>query len=111
MFMSNKFGKFLLAGAAIGSAIGTTFYLMKKKKNVPETPEEYEDEDYDDFSEDFEDAPEKSVEEPQTESVPFTKATIDGTFNKVAEKLTAFAEKQQKKWKTLQKKPVKKQSK
>ena len=41
--MSNKFGKFLLAGAAIGSAIGTTFYLMKKKKNVPETPEEYEE--------------------------------------------------------------------
>ena len=30
--MSNKFGKILLAGAAIGSALGTTFYLMKKKK-------------------------------------------------------------------------------
>mgnify|MGYP006321477923 FL=1 len=44
--MANKLGKILLAGAAIGSALGTTVYLMKKKKPISDT-QEYEDEDYD----------------------------------------------------------------
>ena len=56
--MANKLGKILLAGAAIGSAVGTTVYLMKKKKPVEQTCE-CEDEDYDYF--------EKTAEEAKAE--------------------------------------------
>ena len=73
--MSNKFGKFLLAGAAIGSALGTTYYLLRKKKNTTKPTEEYEDEDYDDFGAEFEEDLEPTPQ-PQKEPTPVTKTTI-----------------------------------
>ncbi len=62
--MAKKFGKFLLATAAIGSAVAAACYFMQKKENAENSPE---DEDYDDFSEDLEEA-----SEPETNYVPLT---------------------------------------
>lgn len=48
--MAKKFGKFLLAAAAVGSAAAAVYFYKQKKDAVRELPE---DEDYDDFTEDL----------------------------------------------------------
>ena len=55
--MAKKFGKFLLFTAAAGSAAAAVYYYMKKKDSDIEIPD---DEDYDDFSEDFDDKTDSS---------------------------------------------------
>ncbi len=48
--MAKKFGKFLLLTAAVGTAAAAVYYYMQKKDSANDIPA---DEDYDDFSEDF----------------------------------------------------------
>ena len=55
--MAKKFGKFLLLTAAVGTAAAAAYYYMQKKDPVIDIPD---DEDYDDFSEDFDDNTESS---------------------------------------------------
>ena len=50
--MAKKFGKFLFATAALGTAAAAAYYFLQKKDSAM-TPSN-EDEDYDDFSEDLE---------------------------------------------------------
>ena len=51
--MAKKFGKFLLATAAIGTAaVAAYMYLQKKDSSMSQS---HEDDDYDDFSDDLED--------------------------------------------------------
>lgn len=51
--MAKKFGKFLLATAAVGTVAAAAYYFMTKKDSVD--TESLDDEDYDDFSEDLDD--------------------------------------------------------
>ena len=53
--MAKKFGKILLATAAIGSAAAAAYYFMRKK-NSEMTEADIIDEDYDDFSDEELDA-------------------------------------------------------
>lgn len=55
--MAKKFGKFLLFTAAVGSAAAAVYYYMQKKDAAQNTSE---DEDYDDFGDDPEEASESS---------------------------------------------------
>ena len=51
--MAKKFGKFLLATAAIGTAaVAAYMYLQKKDSSMSQS---HEDDDYDDFSDDLKD--------------------------------------------------------
>ena len=54
--MAKKLGKFLLGMAAIGGAAAAAYYYLQKKDAVDVTPEN-DDEDYDDFSDELEEAP------------------------------------------------------
>lgn len=60
-----KFGKFLVAIAAVGAAFGGIFYVMKKK-NADEDFDDF-DEDFDDFDDDFDDEEEEEEEETDAE--------------------------------------------
>lgn len=51
--MANKFGKFLLCTAAIGTAAAAAYYYLSKKDANFSALQEYDD--LDDFSEDFDD--------------------------------------------------------
>lgn len=64
--MAKKFGKFLLATAAIAGAAAAFLYLQKKE--TANTVPEEDDADYDDFSED--------LEETSRNYVPLTKETV-----------------------------------
>lgn len=55
--MAKKFGKFLLFTAAMGTAAAAAYYYLQKKDAVSAVPE---DDDYDDFSEDLDEAPDSS---------------------------------------------------
>lgn len=68
--MAKKFGKFLLFTAAVGSAAAAVYYYMQKKEAVSTVPE---DEDYDDFSEDLDEA-----EEPADASRNYVPLTPEG---------------------------------
>ena len=50
--MAKKLGKFLLGMAALGGAAAAAYYYLQKKDTITLTPE-YDDEDYDDFSEEL----------------------------------------------------------
>lgn len=55
--MAKKFGKFLLFTAAVGGAAAAVYYYMRKKDSDDML---FEDEDYDDFSEDLDEDAEPS---------------------------------------------------
>jgi hypothetical protein len=58
--MANKFGKFLLFTAAVGTAAAATYYFTQKKAPALSALQD-DDDDYDDFSEDLdEDTDEES---------------------------------------------------
>lgn len=98
--MAKKFGKFLLFSAAVGAAAAGVYYYLQKK-NMTEQTDEFEDEDYDDFSEDLEDedvnrnyvplpmekaAGDSATEETQaTEATPATEETSSNTSNTTIE--------------------------
>lgn len=71
--MAKKFGKFMLVTAAIGTAAAAAYYYLQKK----DTASVPEDEDYDDFSEDLDEAPDSSRSyvplTPETKSADETK--------------------------------------
>lgn len=50
--MANKFGKFLLFTAAVSTGVATAYYILKKK-DAQNAAFFDEDEDYDDFSESY----------------------------------------------------------
>lgn len=50
--MANKFGKFLLFTAAVGTAAAATYYFTQKKAPALSALQD-DDDDYDDFSEDL----------------------------------------------------------
>ncbi len=52
--MAKKFGKILLATAAIGTAAAAAYYYFRKK-DADLAASDNDDEDYDDFSEDLDD--------------------------------------------------------
>ena len=51
--MANKFGKFLLFTAAVGTATATAYYFLHKNNTKQTTSED--DSDYDDFNDDLDD--------------------------------------------------------
>lgn len=55
--MAKKLGKFMLVTAAIGTAAAAAYYYLQKKDTSSTVPE---DEDYDDFSEDLDEAPDSA---------------------------------------------------
>ncbi len=70
--MAKKFGKILLATAAIGTAAAAAYYYFRKK-DADLAASDSDDEDYDDFSEDLDDDTDSSrtyvalnCENPQT---------------------------------------------
>lgn len=83
--MAKKFGKFLLATAAIGTAAAAAYYFFSKKES--DATEAQEDEDYDDFSEDLDEedtsrtyvalnrAAGETAEDASTETDDFTPLT------------------------------------
>ena len=96
--MAKKFGKFLLATAAVGTAVAAAAYYYMQKKDSVNTVSDDSDEDFDDFSEDFEDEetsartyvslnPTTGVEEDATEDT-----ASEGDFTPLAEQLTKQAE-------------------
>jgi len=52
--MANKFGKFLLFTAAVGTAAAAAYYYVHKK-DAADAMMQDDDDDYDDFSEDLDD--------------------------------------------------------
>lgn len=69
--MAKKFGKFLLFTAAVGSAAAAVYYYMRKKDTDSDI---LEDEDYDEFNEDLDEAA-----EPTANYVPLTPETKDAS--------------------------------
>lgn len=63
--MAKKFGKFLLATAAIGTAAAAAYYFLKKNDQGNDDVDDSSDEDYDDFSSDL-----KKTEETSRNYVP-----------------------------------------
>lgn len=55
--MAKKFGKFLLLTAAVGTAAAAAYYYVRKKDDINSVMQD-DDEDYDDFSDDLDDASE-----------------------------------------------------
>ncbi len=55
--MAKKFGKFLLLTAAVGTAAAAAYYYVRKKDGISSVIQD-DDEDYDDFSDDLDDASE-----------------------------------------------------
>jgi len=51
--MAKKFGKFVLAAAAIGTAVGAVYYYLQKRDSEAAVLDD--DEDFDDFSDDLDD--------------------------------------------------------
>lgn len=90
--MAKKFGKFLLFAAAAGAAAAGVFYFFKKKSEKEIC--ECEDEDYDDFSEDYDEDSRSYVQlnpaDPQTEEDDFLEENEhdgEGDFSPLAEQL------------------------
>lgn len=91
--MAKKFGKFLLFTAAVGATAAGVYYYLKKKSDQ-EAICEIEDEDYDDFSEDFEETPRSYVqldpagaEEQEDDFLEETEHSGDGDFSPLADQL------------------------
>lgn len=70
--MSNKFGKFLLATAAIGTAAAAAYYFLQKKDSELSAQDET-DEDYDDFS----DTLDEETETPSRNYVSLTPEQVN----------------------------------
>ena len=90
--MAKKFGKILLATAAIGTAVAAAYYYMQKKEGVSIIPE---DEDFEDLDDDLDDdcepcrnyvplTPDPAVSETQTEE--------DSNFTPLSEQVENVAE-------------------
>ena len=83
--MAKKFGKFVLTVTALGAAaVGAYYYLQGKEK--PAKPVAYDDEDFDDFSEDLDEEPEERT------YVTLTPEKVTETVKKAAEEAKDFAQ-------------------
>ena len=75
--MAKKLGKFLLGMAALGGAAAAAYYYLQKKDTVTLTPE-YDDEDYDDFSEELDETSSRNY-------VQLNKEVVAETFEEAAD--------------------------
>ena len=83
--MAKKFGKFVLTVTALGAAaVGAYYYLQGKEK--PAKPVAYDDDDFDDFSEDLDEEPEERT------YVTLTPEKVTETVKKAAEEAKDFAQ-------------------
>ena len=84
--MAKKFGKFLLGMAALGGAAAAAYYYLQKKDAVDVTPEN-DDEDYDDFSDELEEAPARNYVQLNKEvvTVPVEEETAADAVAEIAE--------------------------
>ena len=83
--MAKKFGKFVLTVTALGAAaVGAYYYLQGKEK--PAKPVAYDDDDFDDFSEDLDEEPEERT------YVTLTPEKVTETVKKAAEEAKDFAD-------------------
>lgn len=92
--MAKKFGKILLATAAIGTAAAAAYYYFKKK-DVDLAASGIDDEDYDDFSEDLDDDTDSSrtyVALNRENAQTTEEKTDEDSFTPLAEKLSQAAD-------------------
>lgn len=94
--MAKKFGKFLVFTAAVGAAVAGTYYYLQKKSHLA-SEYDFDDDDYDDFSEDLgeSDAPRsyvpltKETEASQELNAEFNADnTSESNFSSLAEDVT-----------------------
>lgn len=79
--MAKKLGKFLLGMAALGGAAAAAYYYLQKKDVVTLTPE-YDDEDYDDFSEELDETSSRNYVQLNKEVVAETvEEAVEEFFN------------------------------
>lgn len=93
--MAKKFGKFLFFTAAVGAAAAATAYYLQKK-DILNLADRFDDEDYDDFSEDLDEESETSRNYvPLNTSGKQDGETSDnsGSFTPLAEKATTVTPK------------------
>lgn len=90
--MANKFGKFLLCTAAIGTAAAAAYYYLSKKDADFSMLHEYDD--LDDFSDDFD----EDIDTPTRNYVPLNReeqvpeANDDSDFTPLAEQVAQNTE-------------------
>ena len=95
--MSKKFGKFLLFSAITGAAIyGAYQYLQKKDEMVSADTHENDDDDFDDFSEDLDEEPERNYvdldfDAKKAEFTQKASGVAEKVLEKTADCLTAAA--------------------
>ena len=79
--MAKKLGKFLLGMAALGGAAAAAYHYLQKKDVVTLTPE-YDDEDYDAFSEELDETSSRNYVQLNKEVVAETvEEAVEEFFN------------------------------
>ena len=91
--MAKNFGKFLLGMAAIGGVAAATYYYLQKKDAETVIPET-EDEDYDDFSDELDEAPNRNYVQltPFAEEIAEAKAEFAEAAEEIFEAKEDVAE-------------------
>ena len=83
-----KLGKFLLSMAALGGAAAAAYYYLQKKDTVTLTPE-YDDEDYDDFSEELDETSSRNYVQLNKEVIA---ETVEETVEAISENVEEAVE-------------------
>lgn len=89
--MANKFGKFLLFTAAVGTAAAAAYYFTQKKAPAMSALQD-DDDDYDDFSEDLDDDTEVAPRNYVSLNLDSSEESMKEETSKEEEAFTPLAE-------------------